>query len=122
MFGELLKWAAGAAVAYFAADTVSRIATNKGLHEHVFAWWNTFRDRITSWCNNNQHLGISRVIGRVTTVIDDVMVRTRQRIRFFATAETARQGALTVTEEYVPADEVAQLFPQLVNNTTVVIQ
>jgi len=121
MWGELIKWAAAAVAAYFASDVVSRVTTDKGLHEHIFQWWNNMRDTIQSWCDRNQSLGITRVVGYANQVIDNAAVAARRLIAFVAQAET-RHGPMKITEAVVSADEVAQLFPGIVGSTSITIR
>lgn len=120
MLDLFIKLALAAAGTYAVADVASRVMTSKGLHTHLFEWWNSMRDRIVNWCNQNASLEITRVVGYVTQRIDDLAVSLKRRITFRAKAETAR-GTVNITEEVVSADELARLFPELADSQTVVL-
>lgn len=121
MWGQLLKLTIAAAGAYLAADVVSRLTTNKALHQHAFDWWNQMRDRILAWCKSNESLGVTRVIGYVTQVLDDAAVAAKRTMQFYAIGETKGNEPVVITEEVVSADELAKLFPELVGSDTVSI-
>ncbi len=121
MWGELLKLTAAAVGAYLAADVVSRLTTNKALHQHAFAWWNQMRDRILAWCQNNTSLGVTSVVGHLTQTLDDAAVAAKRHLVFTAVGETKERGAITITQEVVSADEVARLFPELVGHSAITL-
>lgn len=105
--------AAAALAAYLVADTVVTATTGEHIHNHAFRLWCNLREKISTWLAANQHLGFTRVIGRVVSLVDDAMVTAKANVNLMVQAENTVGERRTITEEMVPADELRAKFPNL---------
>ncbi|MEI7836624.1 MAG: hypothetical protein WCK05_09445 [Planctomycetota bacterium] len=70
MLWHIIKWL----IIFFFVDKATKVCTGKHIHEHVFSWWCSLRDRILTWVRENAGLRIASVVGTVVEWVDDAMV------------------------------------------------
>ncbi|MCY2924095.1 MAG: hypothetical protein NT031_01410 [Planctomycetota bacterium] len=124
MFWKLLAWIAGGAATYAAGDALTRKATGKHIHEHVYEWWCRLRDRILTWLQKNEKLQIAHVVGTVVEWVDGAMVQAKRigdRVTFHVQAVDQRQRTYTVCTEEIDVEELLQSFPELAERRPVIL-
>lgn len=97
----------------------SRLLTGKWAHEYLYSWWRELSEQISAWVHENSHLQIAQVIGAIHRRMDNIAAGAKRMFNLYAVDETGRKH--TVTQEEIPAEELAQQFPELRSSRQVIV-
>ena len=94
------------------ANKLVTIWTERSIPDHLANWWNSLYAEIETWLAAHKHLGATRVVAKITRILDRHVIAANKLLRLTLQAQPQSGPAVVIAHRRMSAQEIAQAFPE----------